>query len=62
MDWITAAGILAVLGFGVAVVAVVIGGNRDDRLTEDDFPVQNDFGVSMDRFGYVQDARNRGAE
>jgi hypothetical protein len=66
MDWITFIGIASMLVFIVAgaliVIGVVIGGTRgSDRLMEDDFPVQNDFGVSMSRFGYVQKNRNGGA-
>lgn len=62
MDWIFWAGAAAggaVIGaLTILVLAVVRAG--DVTIEEDDAVVQNDFGVSMDRFGYIQDARNGG--
>lgn len=61
MDWIfwagAAAGGFLIGALGFFVWAVVRAG--DVALEAEDWPVQNDFGASMDRFGYVQDARNR---
>lgn len=68
MDWISFIGALSMITFAVSVgamvVGVVIGAKRlrDTALADDDYPVQNDFGVSMDRFGYIQDARNGGGQ
>lgn len=60
MEWIFWVGAVAI---GVVVTAIgflawIVVKGGDVRVGEDDYPVQNDFGVSMDRFGYVQDARN----
>ena len=62
MDWIfwagavVAGGVVTAMGF----LAWILVRGGDTRIEEDDYPVQNDFGVSMDRFGYIQDARNGG--
>lgn len=56
--WALAAG----LGMFAAllVIGLAIARRGDVELVEDDYPFQDDFGASMARFGYVQDARNWG--
>lgn len=53
--WIFAGAALGPVIFGIVRLL-----RRDAPLVDDDYPVQNDFGVSMSRYGYVQTSRNGG--